>query len=135
MPSRCRRLGHAPRPAVVEPQSVEDSVAELRAAFPRLLADVRDAPADPLVRNELRGKLASLRDDADLIGDAELVGQVNAALNEINRGGQDAALTASVDLIVKSGAAPAPALSDETQRLLATDQSALDADPRDIYLT
>ncbi len=134
-PLIARRLGQAPQPAVVEPQSVEDSVAELRAALPRLLADVRDAPADPLVRNELRGKLASLRDDADLIGDAELVGQVNAALKEINRGAQDAALAASVDLIVESGAAPAPPLSEETQRLLATDASALDAELLDIYLT
>ena len=45
------------------------------------------------------------------------------------------ALAASVDRIVESGAAPAPALSEETQRLLATDASALDAELLDIYLT
>ena len=44
-------------------------------------------------------------------------------------------LVASVDLIVESGATPAPALSEETQRLLATDASALDAELLDIYLT
>lgn len=133
-PLIARRLGEAPQPVVAESQSVEDSVAQLRAALPHLLADVRDAPADALARNELRGKLASLRDDADLIGDAELVSQVTAALSEIDAGGQDAALAASVDLIVESGAAPAPALSEETQRLLATDASALDAELLDIYL-
>src|SRR6185437_11143538 len=41
---------------------------------------------------------------------------------------------ASVDLIVESGTAPAPALSEETQRLLATNASALDAELLDIYL-
>jgi len=134
-PLIAKRLGEAPPPAVVEPQSVEDSVAELRAALPRLIADVRDAPADPLARSELRGKLVSLRDDAELIGDADLVGQVNTALKAIDDGGRDAAVAASVDLIVESGTAPAPALSEETQRLLATNASALDAELLDIYLT
>ena len=134
-PLIAKRLGEAPAPVAVEPQSVEDSVAELRAALPRLVADVRNAPTDALARDELRAKLASLRDDADLIGDAELVAQANAALNEIDAGGKDAALAASVDLIVESGVAPAPAISEETQRLLATDASALDAELLDIYLT
>jgi chemosensory pili system protein ChpA (sensor histidine kinase/response regulator) len=134
-PLIAKRLGEAPQPVVAEAQSIEDSVAELRAALPRLLADVRDAPADPAARAELRGKLASLRDDADLIGDAELVSQVKAAIREIDGGGEEAALAASVDLIVESGSAPAPELSQETQRLLATDASALDAELLDIYLT
>ncbi|HEX6138460.1 MAG TPA: Hpt domain-containing protein, partial [Casimicrobiaceae bacterium] len=134
-PLIAKRLGEAPQPAAADTQSVEDSVAELRATLPRLLADVRSAPADALARSELRGRLASLRDDADLIGDAELVAQANAALQEIDGGGQEAALAASVDLIVESGATPAPAISEETQRLLATDASGLDAELLDIYLT
>jgi chemosensory pili system protein ChpA (sensor histidine kinase/response regulator) len=134
-PLIAKRLGEAPRAEVAEPQSVEESVAELRAALPRLLADVREAPADASARGELRGKLVSLRDDADLIGDAELATQVKAAIREIDGGGVEAALAASVDLIVESGATPAPALSEETQRLLATDARALDAEILDIYLT
>ncbi|HXR55563.1 MAG TPA: Hpt domain-containing protein [Casimicrobiaceae bacterium] len=134
-PLIAKREGVAQKPAIVEPQSVEDSVAELRAALPRLLADVRNAPADASVLRELRGKLVSLRDDADLIGDAELSQQVKAAIGEIDGGGENAALAASVDRIVESGATPAPALSEETQRLLATDASALDAELLDIYLT
>jgi chemosensory pili system protein ChpA (sensor histidine kinase/response regulator) len=133
-PLIAKRLGEVAEPAVAEPQSVEDSVAELRAALPALLADVRNAPADASARSELRGKLASLRDDAELIGDAELVTQVKAALKEIDAGGEDAALAAHVDVIVEAGAAPAPAISEETQRLLATDASALDAELLDIYL-
>ena len=134
-PLIAKRLGEAPQPVVAQPQSVEDSVEELRAALPRLMADVRNAPADATARGELRGKLASLRDDADLIGDGDLVAQANAALKEIDGGGEGAALAASVDLIVEAGAAPAPAISEETQRLLATDASGLDAELLDIYLT
>ena len=132
-PLIAKRLGETPQAPVAEPQSVEDSVAELRAALPRLMADVRHAPADADARAELRGKLASLRDDADLIGDADLVAQANAALRQIDEG-ESAALAASVDLIVESGAAPAPAISEETQRLLDTDASGLDAELLDIYL-
>ena len=134
-PLIAKRLGEAPPPVAVEPQSVEDSVAELRGALPRLMADVQNAPADASARDELRGKLATLRDDADLIGDGELVAQANAALKEIDGGAESAALAASVDLIVEAGAAPAPAISEETQRLLETDASALDAELLDIYLT
>jgi len=133
-PLIAKRLGEVSQPAAAEPQSVEDSVAELRAALPRLMADVRHAPADADARAELRGKLASLRDDADLIGDADLVAQANAALRQIDEG-ESAALAASVDLIVESGTAPAPAISEETQRLLDTDASGLDAELLDIYLT
>src|SRR5690348_13528938 len=132
-PLIAKREGVAPKAEVAKPQSVEDSVAELRAALPQLLADVRNAPADAHARNELRVKLASLRDDADLIGDAELAAQVKAAIREID-GGENAALAASVDRIVEAGAAPAPEISEETQRLLATDASKLDAELLDIYL-
>ncbi|HEX2391061.1 MAG TPA: Hpt domain-containing protein, partial [Casimicrobiaceae bacterium] len=134
-PLIAKRLGETPQPVVPEVESVEDSVAELRAALPGLMADVRDAPADASARAELRGKLASLRDDADLIGDGELVAQSNAALKEIDAGRGDAALAASVELIVETGAAPAPAISEETRRLLDTDASTLDAELVDIYLT
>ena len=134
-PLIAKRLGEAPQPVAAPPQSVEDSVAELRAALPRIVADVRNAPSDAGARAELRTKLASLRDDADLIGDAELVAQANAALKELDAGGASAALAAQVDQIVETGTAPAPAISEETQRLLETDASKLDAELLDIYLT
>lgn len=134
-PLIARRLGEAPQPVQAERQSAEHSVIELRAALPRLIADLRNAPADAEARAELRGKLASLRGDAELIGDAELAAQADAVLREIDAGAADAAVAASVDLIVEAGVAPAPAISEETQRLLATDASALDAELLDIYLT
>ncbi|HMA30985.1 MAG TPA: Hpt domain-containing protein, partial [Casimicrobiaceae bacterium] len=134
-PLIAKRLGMAPEPVEADRQSVEHSVIELRAALPRLIAEVRNAPADADARAELRGKLASLRDDAELIGDADLASQAGAVLREIDAGAADAAVAAKVDQIVDAGVAPAPAISDETRRLLATDASALDAELLDIYLT
>ncbi|MDE2359882.1 MAG: Hpt domain-containing protein [Betaproteobacteria bacterium] len=134
-PLIARRMGVAPQPVQADRQSAEHSVIELRAALPRLIADLRNGPADAEARAELRGKLASLRGDAELIGDAELAAQADAVLREIDAGAADAAVAASVDLIVEAGVAPAPAISEETQRLLATDASALDAELLDIYLT
>ena len=134
-PLIAKRLGETPEPVEADRQSVEHSVIEMRAALPRLINEVKNAPADADARAELRGKLASLRDDAELIGDAELASQAGAVLREIDAGAADAAVAAKVDQIVDAGVAPAPAISEETQRLLATDASALDAELLDIYLT
>ncbi len=134
-PLIAKRLGETPAPVEADRQSVEHSVIEMRAALPRLINEVKNAPADAEARAELRGKLASLRDDAELIGDAELASQAGVILREIDAGAADAAVAARVDQIVDAGVAPAPAISEETQRLLATDASALDAELLDIYLT
>ena len=127
--------GQAPAlPADDRAESVEAAVKELRNALPEIAAEVRRAPADAAARADLRAKLADLRDDAELIGDDSLVEQAGAALKELEAGGTTA-LTAAVDAIAESGAAaPAPAISAETQRLLATDQKKLDAEFLEIYL-
>ena len=75
-----------------------------------------------------------MRDDAELIGDADLVAQADAALKAMASGGA-AGLAAVVDVIADGGVADAPEISAETQRLLATDTSTLDAELLDIYLT
>ncbi|GIK87392.1 MAG: hypothetical protein BroJett026_28730 [Betaproteobacteria bacterium] len=132
-PLIARRLGHAAAPVVEARDSVEDAVAELRAQLPRLVDELRGGAADNEARASLRSKLATLRDDAELIGDAELVAQADAALREVDAGGE-AALAAAVEAIAES-AAPAPELSEETQRLLEVDAHGLDAELLDIYLT
>ena len=131
-PLIAKRLGEAPAP-VEQHDSVEDAVAELRAQLPALLDEVHRAPADGSARAGLRKKLASLRDDAELIGDAGLVAQAEAAVSELDSGG-----TAGLDAVVEAIAdtsAPAPEISDETQRLLEVDAHGLDAELLDIYLT
>jgi chemosensory pili system protein ChpA (sensor histidine kinase/response regulator) len=133
-PLLAKRLGETPAPQAAPADSVETAVAELRAALPELVAEAQRAPADAAMREGLRQKLAGLRDDAELIGDADLVAQADAALKGLDSGGTDA-LAAAVEQIADTGAAPAPAISEETQRLLATDASQLDAELLEIYLT
>jgi chemosensory pili system protein ChpA (sensor histidine kinase/response regulator) len=85
-PLIAKRLGEAPAPAKPDGRdSVEAAVAELRAALPGLVEEVRRTPRDAAARDRLKSKLAGLRDDAELIGDADLVAQTDAALQELGR--------------------------------------------------
>ncbi|MCC7327754.1 MAG: Hpt domain-containing protein [Burkholderiales bacterium] len=131
-PLIAKRLGEAPPPTHEERDSVEVAVAELRAALPQLVDEVRRAPADTAARESLKQKLASLRDDAELIGDTELVGQVASILAELEAG--DASRLAAAVEAIADTSAPAPEISEETQRLLATNASDLDRELLEIYL-
>jgi len=131
-PLIAKRLGEAPAPAAPAQDSVEAAVAELRAALPQLVDELHQAPSDATARDSLKQKLANLKDDAELIGDADLAAQAEAVLAEFEAG--DAArLAAAVDAIADTSA-PAPEISEETQRLLATDASELDRELLEIYL-
>jgi len=131
-PYIAKRLGEAPAPKQAASDSVEAAVAELRAALPGLVAEVHRAPADSAAREGLKQKLTGLRDDAELIGDGELVAQVESALQELAKG-EAANLAAAVGAMAETSA-PAPEISEETQRLLATDESGLDRELLEIYL-
>jgi chemosensory pili system protein ChpA (sensor histidine kinase/response regulator) len=134
-PLLAKRLGEAPKAVEADRgDSVEAAVTELRSALPALVAEVHAAPADSAARSELRKKLENLRDDAELIGDADLVTQAGAALAEFDAG-ETASLAAAVSAIADAGVAPAPAISEETQRLLEAESANLDAELLDIYLT
>ncbi|MCC6869270.1 MAG: Hpt domain-containing protein [Burkholderiales bacterium] len=131
-PLIARRLGETPVAPPAEVDSVEAAVAELRAALPRLVDEVRSAPSDATAREALAHRLAGMRDDAELIGDPELVAQIKAILADLEAG--DASRLAAAADAIADTAAPAPELSDETQRLLATDASLLDRELLEIYL-
>ncbi len=133
-PLIAKRLGQASAPKVEDGESVEVAVARLRGMLPALVEEARRAPSDPATREALRVKLAGLRDDAELIGDRELVAQAGDALRELE-GGSVAALAETAAAIADTGAAPAPEISEETRRLLDTDAKGLDAELLDIYLT
>ena len=133
-PLIAKRLGSAPVARTDDQESVEASVARLRAGLPALVAQAHAAKSDAAGRDSLRAKLAGLRDDAELIGDETLVAQADAALQDLERGGTDA-LAKTAAAIADTGGAPAPAISDETQRLLSTEAHALDAELLEIYLT
>ncbi len=131
-PLIAKRLGEAPAPAPAETDSVEAAVAELRGALPRLVEELHAAPSDAVARDALKQKLVSLRDDAELIGDADLAAQVSAIVAELEAGDAQR-LAAAADAIADTSA-PAPEISDETQRLLATDAGELDRELLEIYL-
>ena len=135
-PLLAKRLGEAPKAVAIDHgDTVEAAVVELRSALPSLVAEVHAAPADSGARSALRSKLEDLRNDAELIGDPDLAAQAGAALAELDAGAT-ASLAAAVTAIAETGsAAPAPEISAETQRLLATDATNLDAELLDIYLT
>ena len=137
-PLLAKRLGETPSIDVdVHADTVEAAVEEMRNTLPALVAEVHRAPADAAARGMLKARLSDLLDDAKLIDDSELVAQAQAALDELEGGGT-IALEAAVNAIAESGATaltPVPAISEETQRLLATDAKGLDAELLDIYLT
>ncbi len=86
-PLLAKRLGEAPKLAADDrSDSTEAAVKELRNALPQLVEEIRHAPADAAIRESLRAKLASLRDDAELIGDEGLILQAEVALNELDGG-------------------------------------------------
>ena len=136
-PLLAKRLGQAPTvPADRNAETVEAAVEELRNALPALVAEVHRTPADADARALLKARLNDLLNDAKLIDDTELVAQAQAALAGLDAGGT-VALKAAVTAIAESSGvapAPAPAISEETQRLLATDATGLDAELLDIYL-
>ncbi|MBK9117598.1 MAG: Hpt domain-containing protein [Betaproteobacteria bacterium] len=132
-PLIAKRLGEAPAPAAPDQDSVEAAVAELRAALPKLVEELHRAPADAGAREDLKQKLASLKDDADLIGDADLAAQAGALLAELEAG-DTARLAAAADAIADTSA-PAPEISEETQRLLATEAGGLDQELLEIFLS
>jgi chemosensory pili system protein ChpA (sensor histidine kinase/response regulator) len=137
-PLLAQRLGIAPTAPAAEDDTVETAVADLQVALPATLAAFQRAPGDAPARERLAVDLTTLKDDAKLLGDVRLEEGADAALAELlhARMGDTAALQEAVAMISSTrSAAPAPAPSEETMRLLETDASQFDAELLDIYLT
>ena len=137
-PLLARRLGTAPKPQADDQDTVEAAVADLKSALPATLASFERAPDEPTMRERLAAELTTLKNDAELIGDSTLEADADAALDLLAHAtaGDTAALHDAVQFIAEGRvAAPAPAPSEETKRLLETDASELDAELLDIYLT
>jgi chemosensory pili system protein ChpA (sensor histidine kinase/response regulator) len=137
-PLLARRLGTAPKPQADEQDTVESAVADLKAALPATLASFERAPDEPSMRERLAAELNTLKNDAELIGDTTLGADADAALGFLAHAtaGDTTALHDAIQVIAEGRiAAPAPAPSEETKRLLETDASELDAELLDIYLT
>jgi chemosensory pili system protein ChpA (sensor histidine kinase/response regulator) len=137
-PMLSRRLGVALPEPQSESETVEEAVADLKAALPDTLAAFQRSPGDAVARDRLAAELATLQDDAQLIADERLQAEAGAALEELQRAreGDTAALQEAIGAIAgEPEAAQAPAPSEETMRLLGTAAAELDAELLDIYLT
>ncbi|HEX7273055.1 MAG TPA: Hpt domain-containing protein [Casimicrobiaceae bacterium] len=133
-----KRLGAPEKVRTEERDTVESAVADLKTALPATLAAFQRTPDEPSVRERLAAELTTLKNDAELIGDEALQADADAALGLLARAGvgDTAALQDAIMAIAEGrAAAPAPAPSEETMRLLETDASQLDAELLDIYLT
>jgi chemosensory pili system protein ChpA (sensor histidine kinase/response regulator) len=137
-PLLAKRLGAPVKTQVDERDTVEAAVADLKAALPATLAALQRAPDEPSVRERLAHELSTLKSDAELIGDTTLEAEADNALGLLARAGtgDTAELEEAIQAIAEGrAAAPAPAPSEETMRLLETDASQLDQELLDIYLT
>jgi chemosensory pili system protein ChpA (sensor histidine kinase/response regulator) len=137
-PLLAKRLGIAAKPPADDRDTVEAAVADLKAALPATLAAFQRQAGEASARERLDAELTTLKNDAELIGDATLQADADAALDLLARSadGDSAALQDAIAAISEDHAAePAPAPSEETIRLLETDASQLDAELLDIYLT
>ena len=103
-----RRLGVAPSAGAAEPETVEAAVVDLRSALPEIFAAYQSAPGDLAARDRLSADLTTLKHDAELIGDARLQQDADAALTEFAcRDGRHRALQDAVAAVAaQSEAAP-----------------------------
>jgi chemosensory pili system protein ChpA (sensor histidine kinase/response regulator) len=137
-PLLAKRLGVPAKPLVDEHDTVEAAVKDLKAALPATLAAFQRSPGEASVRGRLEAELTTLKNDAELIGDATLQTDADAALELLAHAGTGdiAALPNAIAAIAEGrAAAPAPSPSEETMRLLETDATQFDAELLDIYLT
>ena len=137
-PLLAKRLGVPAKPHVDEHDTVEAAVKDLKTALPATLAAFQRSPGDASVRERLEAELTTLKNDAELIGDATLQADSDAALELLAHAGtgDTAALQDAIAAIAEGrAAAPAPSPSEETMRLLETDAAQFDAELLDIYLT
>ncbi len=137
-PLLAKRLGVPAKPHVDEHDTVEAAVKDLKTALPATLAAFQRSPGDAGVRERLEAELTTLKNDAELIGDATLQADSDAALELLAHAGtgDTAALQDAIAAIAEGrAAAPAPSPSEETMRLLETDAAQFDAELLDIYLT
>src|SRR5258706_13464456 len=79
-PLLAKRLGTPLTPHADEPDTVEEAVAELKAARPETMAALRRSPGEASVRERLAAELTTLKNDAEPIADDALQSDADPAL-------------------------------------------------------
>jgi chemosensory pili system protein ChpA (sensor histidine kinase/response regulator) len=115
-----------------EEESVEQQLEQQKRWAQSLADALEEAPEDQYLRERLHKNLETLRQDANLAGDAQLEQRADHALQQL------AATTAGGEAYSKSALgelAPAePVLSEQTARLAESDREEIDAELLAIFL-
>ena len=126
-------IAGAPAP---ETLSIESDLETHREELPATVARFRAAPEDPTLRAELDHQLQSLKQDADLVADADFSAQAASALDALHDADAPTAkVLATLDDMTLELPAEAPAPSDETKRLLEAGDATFDLELSDIFVT
>jgi chemosensory pili system protein ChpA (sensor histidine kinase/response regulator) len=115
--------------------SVESGLAAKKKELKELLSRWQQQPDDAQSRKQLEDALADLRQDADLIADAELNEQSAKALELLAKSGQapeESLANAIAEMSAPKVQAVAP--SEQTTRLLEATEEAVDAELLETYL-
>ena len=119
-------------------ETVESALRGQRSQLTPLIDAIQQQPEDSTARAELRQQLVAVKHDAELVADAKLSEATAEALSllDAESGVQVAKLTEAIkEIAVVPEAAPAPAPSAETMRLMEVSAEKLDAELLEIYLT
>jgi chemosensory pili system protein ChpA (sensor histidine kinase/response regulator) len=117
--------------------SVESDVERQRKELASLVARIQGEPHDAQLRTEISSRLNQLLQDAKLLGNGELVGQIRQAMVALEKAEAE---TVSSDVIAltqtlaQTDAMPVPETSTQTQALLAKDEVEQDEALTEIYL-
>jgi chemosensory pili system protein ChpA (sensor histidine kinase/response regulator) len=137
-----RRLGLPEEVAAVDEEAAEETVEhalrDQRSQLGSLMDAIELQPEDSNARAELRQQLVAVKHDAELVADAKLTEATTEALSLLDSetAVPMAKLTEAIkEISVVEQAAPAPAPSAETMRLMEVSDETLDAELLEIYLT
>ncbi len=137
-----RRLGLPEERPTAEEEALEETVEsglrDQRSQLAPLMDAIQQQPEDTAARAELRQQLVAVKHDAELVADAKLTEATAEALSLLDSETAvpvDRLTEAIKGIAVAPEAAPAPAPSAETIRLLEAGEEKLDAELLEIYLT
>ena len=135
------RLGLPPQAPAVEEEApeetVESALRDQRSQLAPLMDAIQQQPEDSTARAELRQQLVAVKHDAELVADAKLSEATAEALSLLDDESNvpfDKLNAAIKGIAAAPDAAPTPAPSAETMRLMEVSEDKLDAELLEIYL-
>ena len=123
-----------PAPMDVAEPTAETELREARRQARHLVDALREQPGDQVLRGEIRQSLEVVRDHAELVDDAALVGQARAAIEAIEHETAPAAIEAIEEAVGQLAPAATMAPSPEAKRLAEASTEQIDAELLGIFI-